>query len=61
MTIRSTTTMRGRWGGEGKKEKRNTKESTEQVKIRIINVFLESLFSESFPVLTLLGCPPTLC
>ena len=36
-------------------------------KIRIINVFLESLLSESFPSLgvtvhlTCLGCPPTLC
>ena len=35
--------------------------------IRIINVFLESLLSESFPLLgvtvhlTSLGCPPTLC
>jgi len=35
--------------------------------IRIINVFLESLLSESFPSLgvtvhlTSLGCPPTLC
>jgi len=34
---------------------------------RIINVFLESLLSESFPSLgvtvrlTFLGCPPTLC
>ena len=36
-------------------------------KIRIINIFLESLLSESFPLLgvtvhlTSLGCPPTLC
>ena len=36
-------------------------------KIRTINVFLESLLSESFPSLgvtvhlTSLGCPPTLC
>ena len=35
--------------------------------IRIMNVFLESLLSESFPALgvtvhlTSLGCPPTLC
>ena len=51
-----------------KKKKKNPKESTEQIKkIRIINVFLESLLSESFPVLgvtvhlTSLGCPPILC
>ena len=36
-------------------------------KIRIINVFLESLLSQSFPLLGVtvhlisLGCPPTLC
>ena len=35
--------------------------------IRVINVFIESLLSESFPLLgvtvhlTSLGCPPTLC
>ena len=47
---------------------KNPKESTEQVKnIRIINVFLEALLSESFRSLgvtvhlTSLGCPPTLC
>ena len=45
--------------------KKNPKESTEQVK-KIVNVFLESLLSESFPMLgitvhlTSLGCPPTL-
>ena len=54
-------------GKEMKKEKKNPTESTEQVKkIRIINVFLESLLSESFPSLgvtvhlTSLGCPLTL-
>ena len=50
---------------EKKKQRKNPEESTEQIKkIRIINV--ESLLSESFPVLGLtvhlisLGCPPTL-
>jgi len=54
-----TTTTEG-----GKKSKRiyRTIEN-----IRTINVFLESLLSESFPSmgvtvhLTSLGCPPTLC
>ena len=56
---------------EGKKEKKKKKKSqriyrTSQ-KIRIINVFFESLLSESFPVLGItvhlisLGCPLTLC
>ena len=51
---------------EKKKQRKNPEESTEQIKkIRIINV--ESLLSESFPVLGItvhlisLGCPPTLC
>ena len=51
---------------EKKKQRKNPEESTEQIKkIRIINV--ESLLSESFPLLgvtvhlTSLGCPPTLC
>ena len=51
-----------------KKEKKKCKSiyRTSQ-NIRIINVFLESLVSESFPPLgvtvrlTSLGCPPTLC
>ena len=50
---------------KGEKRK-NTKESTEQLKkIRIINVFLVSLLSESLPALEItvhlasLGCPPT--
>ena len=50
---------------EKKKQRKNPEESTEQIKkIRIINV--ESLLSESFPVLGItvhlisLGCPPTL-
>ena len=52
----------------GKKEKKIPERiyRTSQ-NIRIINVFLESLLSESFPWLgitvhlTSLGCPPTLC
>ena len=43
MPIKSITTTEG-----DKNEKKNPKESTEQVKT-IINVFLESLPSESFP------------
>ena len=52
-------------GGVGGK-KNNPKESTSQ-NTTIINIFLESLMSESFPSLgvtvhlTSLGCPPTLC
>ena len=68
MPIKSTTTTEG--GGEEKKKKEMKKSKriyrTSQ-NIRIINVFLESLLSESFPVLgitvnlTSLGGPPTLC
>ena len=58
-----------RWGGKEKKKKkkkskRNYKTSQNT---RIINVFLESLLSESFPSLrvtvhlTSLGCCPILC
>ena len=51
----------------GRKRKKNPKETTEQTSqnIRVINVFLESLLSASFPSrgvtvhLTCLGCPPT--
>ena len=53
------------WGERGeKKSKRNYRTSQN---IRIINVFLEPLLSESFPLmgvivhLTSLGCPPALC
>ena len=64
--IKSTTAIEER---ERKKRKRNTFERIYRIgqKIRIINVFLESLLSESFPFLgvtvhlTSLGCPPTLC
>ena len=55
------------WGrGRRKKEKFKRIYKTSQ-NIIIINVFLESLLSESFPSLgvtvhlTSLGCPPTLC
>ena len=55
---------RGKKVGEGKKRKeKNPETATEQVKI--INVFLESLLSASFPSLDVsvhlasLGCPPT--
>ena len=59
--IKLTTTAEGDKGGESKRIYRTSQE------IRIINVFLESLLSESFPSLrvtfhlTSLGCPPTLC
>ena len=61
----TTTTTEGKKVGEGKKKKgkKNPETATEQVKI--INVFLESLLSSSFPSLDVsvhlasLGCPPT--
>ena len=52
---------------EKKKEKKSKKIYRTSQKIRVINVFLESLLSESIPSLgvtvhlTSLGCPPTLC
>jgi len=58
-------------GGEKTKKKRKQKKSKRIYRasqnIRIINVFLESLQSDSFlslgvsALLTSLGCPPTLC
>ena len=65
MSIKTTTT-------EGENEKKKKKEKSRRIyrasqNIRIINVFLESLLSESFPSLgvtihlTSLGCPSTLC
>ena len=67
MPIKFTTRTERRQKG-GKKKKKNPKDYTEQVKkIRIINVFLESLLSEFFPSLGVtvylnsLGCPPTPC
>ena len=44
-------------GGRKEKEKKNPKESTEQVNIRIIHVFLESLLSVSFPSLGVTSPP----
>ena len=50
-------------GGRKKKSKRIYRTSRK----KIVNVFLESLLSESFPMLGItvnlssLGCPPTLC
>ena len=52
-----------------KKEKQKGKKSKKIYRtsqnVRIVNVFLVSLLSESFPLLgvhfTSLGCPPTLC
>ena len=52
---------------EKKKEKKSKRIYRSSQNIRITNVFLESLLSESFPLLgvtvhlTSLGCPPTLC
>ena len=54
-------------GGGREKKKKIQKNLQNKSKIRIINVFLESLLSESFPALeitvhlTSLGCPPTPC
>ena len=69
MPIKWTTTIVGE--GQGGKEKEKGKKSTRMYRtsenIRIIDAFLESLLSESFPLLgvivplTSLGCPPTLC
>ena len=59
-------------GREQEKKKKVKKQKNKRIyrtseNIRIINVFLESLLSESFPLLgitvhsTSLGCPLTLC
>ena len=54
-----------RGGIKGKKVQKNLKNKSKHK--NLINVFLESLLSESFPLLgvtvhlTTLGCPPTLC
>ena len=64
MTIKLKDITEGGKGGEEKKSKRIYKAIQN---IRIINVFLESLLSESFASLEVtghlnsLGCPPTLC
>ena len=70
MPIKLTTTM-GDWGGEERKKRKRKKKSKRNYRTsqntRIINVFLESLLSESFPSmgvtvhLTSLGYLPTLC
>ena len=63
--IKSTSTTEG--GEKGKKRKKSKRIYRTSKKIRIINVFLESLLSVSFPSLgvtvhlTSLGCPLTLC
>ena len=64
MPIKLTTTTEGEIkGGGGEKIQKNLQN---ELKIRIINVFLESLLLEYFPslgitvYLTSLGCPPTL-
>ena len=64
MPIISTTTTEG--SGEGKNRKKSKRIYRTSQKIRIINVFLELVLSESFPALeitvhlTYLGCRPTL-
>ena len=65
--MKLTTTTEGEKRGEGKLKKKSKRIYRTSQKLRIINVFLESLLSESFPSLevtaqiTSLGCPPTLC
>ena len=69
MPILSTTATVGEKRKKKKKKKKKRSKRIYRVSqtIRIINVFLESLLSESFPslgvteLLTSLGCPPTLC
>ena len=69
MTTTTEAVGRGGGGAVGRKnkEKRSKRIYTTSQNIRIINVFLELLLSESFPSLgvtvhlTSLGCPPTLC
>ena len=57
---------RGEGEGRGKKKKKSNRIYRTSQDISIIDVFLESLLSESFPSLGVtvhisLGCPPTLC
>jgi len=56
--IKSITTTQGvkKGNGKKKKERKSSRIYRTSQNIRIINVFLESLLSE-----TSLGCPPTLC
>ena len=62
MSVKSTTTT-----GKKRKRKKSKRIYRTNKKIRIINVFLESLLLGSFPLLgvtdhlTSLACPPTLC
>ena len=64
LPIKSTTTTE--WGKRGKERKKSKRIYRTSQNIRKINVFLESLLSESFPSLgvtvhlTSLRCPPTL-
>ena len=64
MPIKLTATTEGE--KTEKKDKKSKKIYRTSQNIRIINVFLESLLSESFPSLGVtvhlisLGCPPTL-
>ena len=57
--------MRG--GGAGEEERKSKRSHRTSQNIRKMNVFLDSLLSESFPSLGVtvhlasLGCPPTLC
>ena len=61
----TTTTEAGRKGGRGRKKIQKNLQNKSN--IRIINTFVESLLSETFPLLgvtihfTSLGCPLTLC
>jgi len=58
-------TMATEQGRKGKKKSKRIYRTSQN--LRIINIFLESLLSEPFPLLgvtvhlTSLGCPPTLC
>ena len=65
MPIKSTTTTEGARKGKKKKKSKRIYETSQN--IRIMNVFVESLLSETFPLLgvtvhfTSLGCSLTLC
>ena len=74
MPIKSTIATEGekKEGKKKKKKKKKWKKKSKRIyrtsqNIKIKNVFLESVLSESFPSLgvtvqlTSLGCPPTLC
>ena len=67
MLIKWTTTTEGMGKGRKKERKKSKRNYRKSQNIRKINVFLESLLSESFPslgltvYLTSLGCPETMC